>query len=405
MSAPPLVSCPHARTCGACALLGATLDEQLSHEESVVARALASWDDLEGLMPERCIPSPLQQGYRNRAKMAFEDLGREGIALGYFQPRSRVVVDAPDCQVLVPEILEATRSLRRLLSRRGTAPESLRFVDVRCGSDPRRQHVTLVLGSAREDVPVDEIRRACPHVAGISVNVNPGAGSQVIKGPVSSLWGEPDILVELPGARLRVSAGSFFQVNLAMLEIVQEEMRAFLGHGTVLADLYAGVGTHGLALREGFERVILVEGVTSAVRDARASVAASHARGVTVMGAPVERAMGHVQSQEADAVVMNPSREGCKPLVLDSLVDSPASRIAYLSCEPVTLARDIVRLVRGGFQIEAVIPLQMMPQTGQVEALALLSRATRRRAPARERDDGRAPARGAARLPGRDRKR
>ncbi len=378
MTAPALVHCPHARTCGACALLGATVEEQLEHEEATVGRALSAWEELDRVPLERCIASPLQQGYRNRAKMAFENRDRDGVALGYFQPRSRVVVDAPDCRVLAPELLETTRSLRRLFARGGMAPESLRFVDVRCGSDPRLQHVTLVIGSARDDVPVDAIRRACPDVAGIGVNVNASAGSQVIKGPVAALWGDVQVAFQLREATLLVSPGAFFQVNLGMLEIVHDRMRAFFGGGTVLADLYAGVGTHGLALREAFARVILVEGVTAAVRDARASVAASRARGVTVMGAPVERAMGHVRAQEPDAIVLNPSREGCKPGVLDEVAQSRASRVAYLSCEPVTLARDLVRLVRGGFTVESVEPVQMMPQTAQVEALALLSRAVKR---------------------------
>ena len=341
----------------------------------MVRRALAGWKSLARVPVDRPVASPRQQGYRNRAKMAVARRG-ESVALGYFEPRSRTVVDAPDCRVLIPELLETTRALRQIaqrLDRRPGVPASLRFVDVRCGSDPTRQHLTLVVGSDREAIDVSGLRRACPYVSGIGVNVNPGSGAQVIKGRVVPLWGEPQVRVELDATTLLVSPGSFCQVNLAMLGPAHAIMRDFLEPGGTLVDLYAGVGTHGLALRDRYERVVLVEGVASAVRDARASIEACGANGVvSVMGSPVERALAQPFARSAHNVVLNPSREGCRPEVLDAIA-SRASRVAYLSCEPRTLARDLARLTRRRLEVVNVIPLQMMPQTRQVEALALLA--------------------------------
>lgn len=373
------VTCPHGRACGACALLATTIAYQLDYEASVIRKALAGWKSLKGVRVDRPVASPRQEGYRNRAKMAV--VRRDGgVALGYFQPRSRMVVDAPDCRVLIPELLETTRALRQaaqdLGTRRAGLPASLRFVDVRCGSDPTRQHLTLVVGDEREAIDASRLRRACPFVSGIGVNVNPGSGAQVIKGPVVPLWGEPQVRVELDAATLLVSPGSFCQVNLAMLGPAHAIMRDFLEPGGTLVDLYAGVGTHGLALRDRYERVVLVEGVSSAVRDARASIDASGAQGiVSVMGSPVERVLPQAFARAAHSVVLNPSREGCRPEVLDA-ISSRASRVAYLSCDPRTLARDLARLTRGRLEVVTVIPLQMMPQTRQVEALALLARRT-----------------------------
>lgn len=370
-----VVECPHARSCGACALLGVQLNEQLKEKRAILRDEIGQHEELDGLEPMFTLPSPQQEGYRNRAKMAFDAEAKDGAALGYFRPRSRFVVDAPDCKVLVPEILQTTRSLRTLLRGRRGAPEGLRFVDVRCGSDPRRQHLTLVLGDREARMPLAALRDACPHVEGIGINVNPGSGAQVIKGHVLPAWGDEFVRFELPHeTTLVVSAGSFFQVNLPMLGLVHERMREFLGEGDVLADLYAGVGTHGIALRHGFRRVICVEGVRASVRDAKASIQASRASNVGVMASPVERSMARLYHERPDAVVMNPSREGALPEVINAIASSPATRVAYLSCDPRTLARDLVEFVEHGFDIASVEPLDMMPQTLQVEALALLER-------------------------------
>lgn len=321
------------------------------------------------------LPSPLVEGYRNRVKMAISTNRDRSVRLGYFRRGTREVVDAPDCGVLVPELLETTRQLRRFLNHRRDLPFALRHVDVRCGSDPRSQLLTLVV-KQRElgHFPVEALSEACPNVAGIGVNLNPAATAQVIKGPVQPLAGVREVFVETAGLAMRVSAGSFFQVNLPLLPRIHELMGGFLGRGAYLLDLYAGVGTHGLALRDRFRRVLCVEGVRSATADAKATIEAERVQNVEVLAQPLRRALRRLREEPADAAVLNPSREGAERSTLEAVLASPARRIAYLSCSPPTLARDLALLTRGGFRLDSVQAVDMMPQTRQVEALALLAR-------------------------------
>lgn len=391
MPAANVVHCPHASACGACALLSVPLSEQLAEKRSILRDALWAHEELRGFEPLRTLASPRQEGYRNRAKMAFDEKGDEGPALGYFRPRSRHVVDAVECRVLVPELLQTIEKLRQVFRSPKLVPKGLRFIDLRCGSDPRKQHLTLVSGDREARLPVPAIREACRHVTGIGVNFNPGAGAQVIKGPVDPAWGDEHVLFELDDATLVVSASSFFQVNLGMLRAIHERLAAFLGEGGVLADLYAGVGTHGIALRRPFDRVLCVEGVRAAVRDCKASIAASRAGNVAVMSSPVEKAIGRLHYERPDVVVMNPSREGVEAGVIQSLGSGSAQRVAYLSCNPVTLARDLALLLDHGFGIVSVEPIDMMPQTMQVEALALLERMAPRASRPAPRDSREAP--------------
>ena len=321
------------------------------------------------------LPSPMIEGYRNRAKMAISSDRDHRSSLGYFQRRSREVVDAPHCGVLIPELLETTRRLRRLLNSPTRFPFSLRHIDLRCGSDPKQQHLTLVIkAETLPKLPVEAIADACPHVAGIGVNLHPKGGSQVIKGRIDPLWGVREVFVDSGRLSLRVSPGSFFQVNLGLLPEIHSRMAEFLGNGGLLIDLYAGVGTHGLALRQGFRRVLCVEGVRSSVADGRASIKAGRVDNVEILANPIHRALRRLRSEKPEAVIINPSAVGADAPALEAIIDSPARRLAYLSCDPTTLTRDLAVLINGGFKLVTAQAIDMMPQTRQVEALALMRR-------------------------------
>lgn len=369
------IDCPHGEACGACALLGIAYPAQLGRKRRILGAALEHYPTLARAELLSCLESPVVEKYRNRAKMAVGlSKGRQA-KLGYFRAGTREITDAPDCRVLIPEILETSRALRGVIATVGSIPRELRHVDIRCGSDPGRQHLILVLRSDKlPRLPIDKIRRACRRVDGISVNLNPSAGPLVLKGAILPLWGAREVYAEVADLTLRISPGAFFQVNLALLPEIHRTMAEFLDSGDVLADLYSGVGTHGLALRRRFRRVVCIEGARSAVADTKATLKRYQLTGVEVIAKPVERALEPLVAANADCVVMNPSRAGAKLSVLEALAASRARKIVYLSCDPATLCRDLDFLVESGFRLVSAQPIDMMPQTRQVEAIALLRR-------------------------------
>ncbi len=369
------VDCPHRVECGACSLLLMPYGEQLEGKRRRLGNALNEKIRLAPRMVLGTLPSPQIEGYRNRAKMAISSDREHRSSLGYFQRRSREVVDAPHCGVLVPELLETTRQLRRLLNSGTRFPFALRHIDLRCGSDPAQQHLTLVIRAEKlPKLPIEAIADACPHVAGIGVNLNPKGGAQVIKGPIEPVYGAREVFVESSGLTLRVSPGSFFQVNLGLLPEIHKRMAEFLGGGKLLLDLYAGVGTHGLALRESFRRVLCVEGVRGSVADAKSSIATGRVENVEVIASPIHRAIRRLRTEKPDAIILNPSAAGADPPALETIIDSTARSLAYLSCDPATLARDLAMLIKGGFKLVTAQAVDMMPQTQQIESLALLRR-------------------------------
>jgi 23S rRNA (uracil1939-C5)-methyltransferase len=301
-------------------------------------------------------------------------LSRDGSAtVGYFRHGTREIVDAPECGVLVPELLETTRRIRDLLTRTRNIPRELRHLDVRCGSDPRRQHLILVFRATEMPrFPIEALRRAAPAVDGISVNQNPSSGPQVIRGSIQHIWGQREIWVRHAGVKLRISPGAFFQVNLSILPAIHELMEAFLTGGGLLIDLYAGVGTHGLALAHKYRKVLFAEGTRAAVADLKSTARAMGRDDAEVLPTAVERTLLDLSERRPDAIVLNPPRAGAPQSVLEIVGGSSAKQIAYLSTEPATLCRDLDFLARQGFETVSVQPIDMMPQTRQVEALAFL---------------------------------
>lgn len=370
-----VLECPHGVECGACSLLGQSYELQLERKRRWLIDALHGTVRYERRRVLRTMPSPQIEGYRNRAKMTISTDRERRSSLGYFKRRAREVVDAPQCGVLIPELLQTTRQLRDLLNSSVRFPFNLRHVDLRCGTDPTKQHLTLVIkGKTMPELPIEAVAGACPHVAGIAVNLNPSEGPQVIKGKIEPVTGVREVYVDVAGQSLRVSPGSFFQVNLGILPEIHRRMAEFLQEGRVLIDLYAGVGTHAVAMRERFDRVVCVEGVRSSVADAKASFKAGGVTNIEIIASPIGRALRRLRSEKPSAIILNPSRAGADPSTLEMIVKSTAEKVAYLSCDPDTLAHDLKMLLKHGFELRSVQAVDMMPQTRQVESLALLQR-------------------------------
>jgi 23S rRNA (uracil1939-C5)-methyltransferase len=366
-------TCPHQEECGACAMLGRGYAEQLERKLEQLGRELRRYGSLKGARLLDTLPSPEGVGYRNRTRMAVGLSRHSGATLGYFRAGTREIVDAPECGVLVPELLETTRRIRSLLTNARNIPRELRHLDLRCGSDPRRQHLTLVFRASEVPrFPMEALRDAAPAVDGISINLNPSSGPQVIRGSIQHVWGRREVWVRHAGMKLRISPGAFFQVNLSILPAIHAIMEAYLTGGGLLIDLYAGVGTHGLALGHKYRKVLFAEGTRAAVADLKSTARAMGRDAVEVLPTAVERSLRKLRERRPDAIVLNPSRAGALESVLEMIGDSSAKQIVYLSCEPATLCRDLDLLARHGYETVSAQPIDMMPQTNQVEALALL---------------------------------
>ena len=189
--------------------------------------------------------------------------------------------------------------------------------------------------------------------------------------PVES--GQKTLTETLLGRRFQISAAAFFQVNTTQAERLVEHVIEKVKEASplVVVDAYAGVGVFAAHLAAHVDRVLAIEESPSAATDASVNLAGlSNCEWIT---ARVEDVLPG-QYPSPDVVIIDPPRRGLQPEVIGALVASSVSRVIYVSCDPATLARDLRRLVDGGFKLVEVQPIDMFPHTQHIECVATLDR-------------------------------
>jgi 23S rRNA (uracil1939-C5)-methyltransferase len=225
-------------------------------------------------------------------------------------------------------------------------------------------------------------RAARPEVIGVVEHVNRSTGNAIFARSDDAdtvLDGAAciDDQLDVGGRplRLRLSAGAFFQANRDVAALAYAAIAhalTVLRPGERAVDAYCGAGGIALALAAHAGEVIGIEAHAGAIADATASAALNGVTNVRFVAGDVARTLGAID--RADVVVLNPPRKGCDAAVLIEVVRLAPRAIAYLSCNPDTLARDLAVLVAHGYHARAVTPFDMLPHTPHVEALAILTR-------------------------------
>ncbi len=402
------ISCQHAPACSGCTAIAVPYEKQLQGKLATVQDLFidAALTGFDAGSIKQITPSPQQDHYRNRARLAVRPIGdadRQAagppVALGLYKAGTHDLVDIPDCPVQTAGINRAVEVLRDAIHRCGVSiydeqshQGDLRYITVREGL--RTGELLLGVITTREDFPgrdqlVEDVMAHCASAVGFVLNINPGKGNVIFGRTCQTLAGR-DYLEELVrGVRIRLGLRSFFQINTAVAERAYEAIVKHLTSGRqqtspdlTLLDLYCGVGTIGLVAAKVVAHVIGLEVVEEAVRLARDAADANDLANATFHQGLVQERLIELLSPEHGATapptelaaVVNPPRKGLGHTVVDQLIDIGPAQIAYLSCAPVALLRDLTRLTGGGYTIRHVELFDMFPQTDQVETLVILDR-------------------------------
>ena len=317
--------CPYFGRCGGCDFQQLTYEAQLQAKVEIIRDCLHRIASLEAPGEIHITRSTDQWRYRARASWQVE--AKEKL-LGYFERGSNRVCDVEYCAVLVPQLEETLEQVRKEVASR----------DVR-----QLRHVDAVVG--------DEGVSVAPSIAGF----NPGIVSRRIGDEAYSF-----------------SADTFFQVNHELLEPL---IAAALGdaRGQLAIDLYCGAGLFTLPLARRFARVTGVEAHSRAVEFARHNVERAKLENVEIANLGVADWVKHSLSFEVlDFLLLDPPRVGCENAVIAGILALRPRSMAYVSCDPATLARDLKKLTADGYVLESVAAFDMFPQTHHVEIVARL---------------------------------
>jgi 23S rRNA (uracil1939-C5)-methyltransferase len=395
--------CRHTADCGGCSFQELSYARQLVELHALASRQLAPLD-LAGaglsLPPVR--GAERRFGYRNKMDFTFaskrwkerEDDGRrEDFALGlHARGRHDKGLDVLQCELMFAgglPILETVRERALALELEPWDLELhtgfLRHLVLRRGQRTGELLVDLV--TSADDAPgFAELCRAVldrhPEVTTLVQNVTTRLSTVAVGEREHVLHGPGVIHEELGGRRFRLSANSFFQTNTEQAEVLVARAAEFLRPGRVLWDLYCGTGTFGLCLAERFERVVGIELVESAVRDARVNAelnavehAAFHVGDAAALLADEARRAADLPSP--DAAVVDPPRAGLHPKVVAALVEHGPPQLLYVSCNLKSAARDLPPLLAAGYRLVGVECVDLFPHTPHLEGVFSLERGPR----------------------------
>lgn len=358
-------------------------ETQLKIKQSRVERLLRPFCRVEKIIG---MDNPYH--YRNKVSAAFGVNRRREIISGVYQSSSHSIVSVDDCLIEDKAADKIVVTIRSLLSSFRLLPYNedsqmgfLRHVLIRRGFATGQTMVVLV--TAREMFPgksnfVRALIAAHPEITTIVQNINGERTSMVLGDREKVLYGRGKIEDILCGLRFNISPRSFYQINPVQTEILYKKAieAARLTRSDRVIDAYCGIGTIGMIAAESAGQVVGVELNGDAVRDARENARLNFIDNVRFYKGDAGLFMDEMASNgdRADVVIMDPPRSGSSERFLRSLVNMRPDRVVYVSCNPETLARDLVLLKKGGYRAQYAQPVDMFPHTEHVETVVLMMR-------------------------------
>ncbi len=350
-------ACPIADACGGCDWLHLAYAAQLREKALLVRQALTRTGGFASLPAFEIDPSPAANHYRNRIRLHF---GADG-AVGFFAAESHRLVDVEACLVARPELNQGLTELRRIAKAMPELSQRFSEGELRVGFPVSEQQLHLVRRApVRSPKPGDALLAELSQHFAVSVEGQPSLRLQRFE-------------IE-PSVWLQVPPEAFVQVNWAMnRRLVRRVVEGARVRGVRrFADLYAGVGNFSVALAKVGLSGVSVEGQVAASQASEQVLREQGLSSVTV----VHREASAWLSDQAlpfdyDFVVLDPPRAGARAL-LPALLSRRPGFIAYCSCDPVTLARDLRSLCQEGYALESIECFDMFPGTHHVETLVWL---------------------------------
>jgi 23S rRNA (uracil1939-C5)-methyltransferase len=340
--------CPYAKSCGGCQWQHIRYEDQLAFKRAIVASELERTGNQQDPLVHPMLGMENPWNYRNHIQLLVGPSGE----LGYQAARSHEVIPVERCQIAHPLLMEMWESLE-------VDPDVVQRVSLRAGINTGER--MLILEGADPTPPALEVDMP------ISVLYLSDEGY------VTVLAGNSYFHERLAGRLWRISGPSFFQVNTVQAEQLVQTVGRYLAlqPGESLLDAYCGVGTLSLPFAAQLDYVLGIEASPWAIEDAAAN--AEDEENVELLEGAVEEVLPGWE-QGFDAVVLDPPRAGVEPEALEGIFQVHPKRIVYVSCDPVTLARDVARLNEMGYALAEVQPIDMFPQTYHIECVALMSR-------------------------------
>ena len=376
-------NCKVNKRCGGCQLSNMSYEEQLTYKQRQVNALLSQFCRVEKIIGMK---NPFH--YRNKVQAAYYyDFRRRKTVSGVYQSNSKSIVPVDSCMLENEKADRIIFTIRRLCDtfkivaydiRKGSG--FLRHVLIRYGNSTGE--IMVVIVSANPIFPsrnnfVKALLKEHPEITTVVHNINPSDINLALGERSKTLYGKGYIEDRLCGLTFRISPSSFYQVNSVQCEVLYQkaiEFAGLTGNETVF-DSYCGTGTIGLIAASEAKQVLGVELNKNAVRDAVSNAKRNGVGNIYFTcddaGEYLEYITG--EGERFDVVIMDPPRAGSDVKFLKSVVKAQPKKVVYVSCNPVTLKRDLEFLTAEGYKVNKIQPVDMFPYTSHTEVVCAIS--------------------------------
>ncbi|MGL5540993.1 MAG: 23S rRNA (uracil(1939)-C(5))-methyltransferase RlmD [Erysipelotrichaceae bacterium] len=379
------VGCPIYERCGSCHLLHQHYQAQLDDKTAYVKQLVNDAKLTIKVAPTQGMDNPY--AYRNKIIIGYAKDKNRRLISGFYEEYSHTIIPFTRCLLHEEKTDLLLQSIHKILEKYRVEPYDasrrtglIRHVLIRRGFVSDETMVVLVVG--KRDPLINniakEIIKQNPHVTTILQNVNGRKTSIVLGDEEKVLYGKGFIVDELCGLTFKISAKSFYQINHDQTQKLYDKAISLLeldGKQTIL-DAYSGIGTIGLIASKHAQNVISVELNKDAVQDAIQNAKMNQVKNVRFFNEDATKFMMSMATtkKQIDALIIDPPRSGSTPEFIKAAVQMKPKKISYVSCNPLTLVRDLELFKRHGYIADVIYPYDMFPQTRHVEAVVLLTK-------------------------------
>lgn len=361
-----------------------TYNEQVKFKQKQVVDILRKTAGKEDFPVSPVIESIKTIKYRNKAQIPVQMVN--GIlTTGFYRKNSHTLIPVEDFYIQHPEIDAVVLFLRdefRKINLQAydekTRKGWLRNIVVRRGFHTSEMMVSLVVTSKKlpenVDLVIDKLVEHFTNIKSVQLNINNGTGSFILGKEFVLLYGKDFITDLMLDKTYQISAPAFYQVNTPQAEKLYETAFEFaeLKPGDIVIDAYSGIGTIGISMADRVAEVYGMEVVPAAVENAKRNAQLNELENTHYEVGTAEKIMPKWLDEgiKPDVIFVDPPRKGLDETFIKSATATNPRRIVYISCNPATFARDVVRFENEGYILDKVQPVDLFPQTHHIELVA-----------------------------------
>lgn len=379
--------CPVFLDCGGCQLQHIDYSEQLLHKEKMIKDLLERIGGLENIKINSVIAAENNLTYRNKAQFPLAEDSEGKIVSGFYQKGTHQLVAYDNCHIQHPLINRIANKAIEIANEFGISAYNeekhkgfLRHFIVRVGVCTSQAMLIIVTNGNKFPLVKEiseKIIKEVPELVGIIQNINTRK-TNVIMGNENKVQVGQDFYYDYIGEiKYAISPQSFFQVNTLQAAKLYDKVLEYaqLTGEELILDAYCGIGSISLYLSGQAKKVIGIEEVSEAIKDADKNAQLNGIDNCEFISGKVENKLNELinRGEELDIIVFDPPRKGLADSVIESVLNVLPEKIIYISCNPATLARDLKKL-KEKYDIKEVQPVDMFPHTSHVETVVLMSR-------------------------------